>query len=331
MHLISRAPRAQDLDVCARITQDSFTYDHATRTELVKMWSKLLLNGSALANVIENPARALDSCIVGFGFGVFVSDDFAEEATTSLPPYIGKQVLLKWTNGQSPILAPSEIQKANSGDGLNWLGLGMSWGETCVSPQEQFHVSNKMMESLFEAIRGYQLKQFLKEVYGEENRQKFMAFGAHLKNDHREFWAGQNSVPQAQRPYLMGVTREEAFSPCRDGTHVCALFAYTPPRFYFSAVEQELLQHALCGETDIELAKVLHRSPHTVKTQWLTIYERVAAVDTRFFSPTSNDSSKRGQEKRRVLLNYLRLHPEELRLHERPKKELKRKIHSFRG
>lgn len=319
MHLISRPPRPQEFEICVRITQDNFAFDDAERAELVKMWSKLFLSGSALANVIENPNHSPDSRIVGFGLSVFVSDEFVEEMTTSLPSYVNKQVLSKWTNGNSPVLSPSEIKKANSGNGLNWLGLGMSWGETCLNLEEQFHVSNKMMEALFEQIRGYQLKQFFKEVYGEENRQKFMAFGAHLKNDYQEFWESDSS--EEQRPYLMGVTREEAFSPCRDGTHVCALFVYTPPRFYFNNVEQELLQRALFGETDAELAGALCRSLWTVKTQWLTIYERVAAVDTKFFGSSSNDSQKRGQEKKRVLLNYLRLHPEELRPHSRPKKK----------
>ena len=80
----------------------------------------------------------------------------------------------------------------------------------------------------------------------------------------------------------------------------------------FRAREQQLLQRALLGETDTEIADVLGLAPDTVKARWRTIYERVSEHAPELLPQEAGDL-KRGAEKRRRLLHYLRHHPEELR------------------
>lgn len=74
------------------------------------------------------------------------------------------------------------------------------------------------------------------------------------------------------------------------------------------------------GETDEDIAKSLYLSISTVKKRWLAIYDAVTSVDSFFFAavgegnrrmPTRNER-KRGLEKRRHLLTYLRQHPEDI-------------------
>ena len=79
--------------------------------------------------------------------------------------------------------------------------------------------------------------------------------------------------------------------------------------------EQQLLQRALLGETDSEIAALLRLAPDTVKTRWRTIFERVAgcAPDLLPSADAGQAAPRRGVEKRRLLLRYLRDHPEELR------------------
>ncbi len=52
----------------------------------------------------------------------------------------------------------------------------------------------------------------------------------------------------------------------------------------------------------------------TVKKRWEHIYRRVASVDSELLpeEPSPPSSGRRGPEKRRHLLAYLRSHPEEL-------------------
>jgi hypothetical protein len=52
-----------------------------------------------------------------------------------------------------------------------------------------------------------------------------------------------------------------------------------------------------------------------VKARWRTIYDRVGEVASDLLPVAADDgaSGRRGPEKRRRLLEYLRQHPEELR------------------
>ena len=67
--------------------------------------------------------------------------------------------------------------------------------------------------------------------------------------------------------------------------------------------------------TNSALARDLNVSLPTVKKMWLSIYGRVAASIPGWMAEDSRSSadSKRGKEKRRLLLAYLQDHPEELR------------------
>ena len=101
------------------------------------------------------------------------------------------------------------------------------------------------------------------------------------------------------------------------------IFAYKPPRFYFKPTEQELLLHALIGETDEELAQILCLSPNTLKKRWQSIYARVEAVAPEIFGVTAirGTEARRGTEKRRNVMEYIRHHLEEVRPVESPAEE----------
>ena len=140
--------------------------------------------------------------------------------------------------------------------------------------------------------------------------------GARLRRDYSGYFHRHRlSTPDSsQRPRLLGLTEEEAFTRC--GCQISSLFAHSSPRFHFNHSEQELLRHALMGKTCEELAGSLFISPWTVKKRWHAIYERVADVDPELLgAPVANGlhATTRGAEHRRHLLHYLRQHPEELR------------------
>jgi hypothetical protein len=117
------------------------------------------------------------------------------------------------------------------------------------------------------------------------------------------------------KPHIVGMTRDIARG--RQSNWVDALFHYRPPQLGFSRAEQQLLLTAFRNEagTDQELAATLGVSPPTVKKMWLSIYRRAAGLPE--LAPDGGEpgreSARRGREKRRRLLAYLRDHPEELR------------------
>jgi DNA-binding CsgD family transcriptional regulator len=111
---------------------------------------------------------------------------------------------------------------------------------------------------------------------------------------------------------LFGLTRGEALR--RPGTNASLFFLYQEPIFGFTSAQQELLGLVLRGQSDADAAHALDISPSTVKKHWEAILERVARIQPDWLPPESTtDEGKRGVEKRRHLLSYLRQHLEELR------------------
>jgi DNA-binding CsgD family transcriptional regulator len=110
---------------------------------------------------------------------------------------------------------------------------------------------------------------------------------------------------------LFGLTRKEALS--NYGCLAAALFAYIPPYILFSKQSQEILHCALDGQTDEQMAAHLDISLSAVQKRWMAVYDRVDKRSPELLYHEGMEKPIRGAEKRRHLLNYLRVHPEELR------------------
>jgi hypothetical protein len=122
----------------------------------------------------------------------------------------------------------------------------------------------------------------------------------------------------ASHPHIVGVTREMELNrqSAWGASWVGALFDYHPPKLGLSRGEQRLLLSALPGATDEHLAATLGISLPAVKKLWVSIYLRVDDHLPALIADSSRchlQAIRRGKEKRRRLLEYLRNHPEELR------------------
>ncbi|MFN3297460.1 hypothetical protein [Caldimonas sp.] len=96
------------------------------------------------------------------------------------------------------------------------------------------------------------------------------------------------------------------------------LFRYQPRRWGFTPAQQALLELALAGLDDAQVAQHLGLSRHTVHKRWRAIYALVdddpgAWAMLGLSSTRATVRACRGLEKRRHLLDYVRIHPEELR------------------
>jgi hypothetical protein len=120
-------------------------------------------------------------------------------------------------------------------------------------------------------------------------------------------------LPAELRPVYLGLTRDEARSSL-PGTSVRHAFEHFPPRFRLSASQRRLLWQALFDDSDEALMQALDVSVHGLKKLWRGIYDRIGDVEPDFFGEASgDDDGKRGPEKRRQVLAYVRQRPEELR------------------
>jgi hypothetical protein len=206
------------------------------------------------------------------------------------------------------------IRRANATEGLNVLIL--HYGETPrLGPDVQRLVRFRMLEAFIAAHRGYRIKEIVQEFWDEVEPEWVVNGWGRVRNDYAD-WLRKSGVaapPAGRRPYLIGVTREEALAV--PGSPMGSVFVDAPPRFGFTPPEQRLLGEALGGQTDAELARGLRVAPSTVKARWRTIYDRVGEVASDLLPVAADDgaSGGRGPEKRRRLLEYLRQHPEELR------------------
>lgn len=317
INLMVRKGSAKDLADCQALHESSrLHYAEASWHILPEMWRDLLANGTMQLFLVEDRAKPLGSRIVSFSATVFVTDGFCSEAQSTLPPYLGLQVATRYLGRELPALDRVQVARANAHGGLNVMMCFGGWKHDGLSREQFLAVREKQSEAFHLALGGYHIKEFLADPIGEETLQWMLDAGTCLRRDYSNYFR-KHGVPipkSPQRPWLVGLTKEEAFA--HPGSHVAGLFVYTPPRFHFNRSQQVLLRHALLGETCEEEAESLFISPWTVKKRWHDIYERVADVDRELLPPPIAHGPhviSRGAEHRRRLLYYLRQHPEELR------------------
>jgi len=299
-----RPVRLNDLPECVECIRDVFGYrSERELVDLVDFWRELLSTGAACGAVMEDA----DEGIVWFSLKVFVDDDYAQFLKAEAPPFVAREVLRSWLKGASPCLSAREIRWANSTSGVNILVMNAGAPERMRSTAQMRKLADRVVDFSRYCADGYRCNELLQEFYDDFTCAWATGAGFRLRSDY-----SRHVADSAVRPRLYGVTAAEAAESA--GTLVSTIFNYQPPLFFFRPNEQELLIEALVGETDETLAMSLGVALVTVRKRWDAIYERVADVLPDMLQPSkSTDGTARGTEKKRLLLNYLRQHPEELR------------------
>jgi DNA-binding CsgD family transcriptional regulator len=271
---------------------------------------------SALTGVFvsDNGSR---SEIAFIGISVIVHDDFIKEMKTPPHVWIGPEFVRRFLQGQRPWLTSKEVEKANSNGGLNLLCL-----DNCALPglESDSELHRTMMEAFIALHRGYFWKELIANQPESFERAEFLlSTGGQIWNASTgkyESRMGSDEIDFINQPRVIGTARNENGRAHWSGRWVGRLFDYQPPIFGFTHAEKRLLSSATSGLTDGEIASALDVSLSTVKKSWLSIYGRVSAQTPDLFARSEDPSltnGKRGPEKRRCLLTYLRDHPEELR------------------
>lgn len=334
MELISRPAVLEDFDefyaTCFPADGDNLTL----RTIVKYEWDVLLRRPTTLSVMLEDKDQPAGQRIVGCGQAVFVTAEFAHLARCGLPPWINAHVTRARPDGTHPYLLDLKgIRAANSGAGLSSVTTRL----TITAERFSLAESNYLRLCLYNAFslltRGYKFKEVFIEVTGEAPMLEGLRAGYRVFNDYTAYYREQGiSPPVHARPYLLYAAREEAL--LHEGNTISYIFAYTPPRIFFTEREQELLCLAIAGVDDVSLATRLHLSPGSISKRWQDIYKRTqerlpdllpfacedkAATNKVEMGKKGIESVKRGVEKKRVLLRYLQTHLEELRPVEPPR------------
>jgi hypothetical protein len=312
MNLQYRNFRLTDAASCVRLLAIYPEYTPDILAQLPIFWKRLLGDQAIITATIEEREPGRRPRIVAFSATVFVTEVFMQEARLGREPYLVRRLIERELRGRaSPILRRNAIARANAGEGLNTIILHAA-PKTAEHGEPGYAYRFYLKEAIVWSHRGYRIREGLQEVWSEIDLEWVRAYQS-LRSDYSDYYQSTGGPIPNPRPYLYGVTAEEAL---KNASSLAApVFLYTPPRFYFSHGAQDMLARALDGETDSALANSLHVSLAAVKMRWRQIYDRVEEIAPELIPEPAGRLSEasRGKEKRRYIIEYVRNHPEELR------------------
>ena len=307
-----RGSRA-DLPRCLELLPAGFKPPAEVQRRLIDLWDQLITTDASTFSVVEDIELTHPSSLVGFGLSVFVTEQFFSDFFNTPKPYVSTIFYQRLMTGDHVVLSPEELRRENSTTGLNVLVLHFGLCNEDVFDRRTAQVLAAGSTSFFFFHSGYRIKSFLNEVFGPRSARYMELGGFRLVNDfHRESPADFDMLPPQQHPYLF-MLRKEWVEP--GVIHPLSQMFYTPAaRLRFSRIERLVLEGALLNESDSEVAERLGMSLDTVKKTWRNIYIRTGRGLPNLVPGSGLASNgNRGREKRRHLLEYLRMHLEELR------------------
>jgi hypothetical protein len=310
-----RPVQVSDLPECLRLLPAYLAADPTDRETIAMLWPRLVGEPGILSGVMEDIARPLGQRIQGWGVSMHLSPSMARELELDRTPrsHLARRVYAGLRSGHFTLMDDRQIGRHNAAGDLELLVLHFTMPHVDLADPQVHKVVACAQESFRIFHFGYNWRAM--HVENSADMQE-----VHLRSGYapRRFAdeASLQHLPAAMRPSYVGLTRDEARLQL-PGTTVRNCFESEPPRFRFSASQRRLLWFALFDESDDALMAQLEVSGHGLKKLWRGIYERIEDVEPEFFGETrsggADDDGKRGPEKRRQVLAYVRQRLEELR------------------
>lgn len=312
MYLTSRPATLEDLDTVFPYVQARLAMPHKDKARYVKFWSALLSEADCIAPVILD--RDLSKTPqVAFGLTFLIPQEIADTLMEDAPPYPWRWMLARWERNGAFWEPKKAARLSHARHGANIFALCYGFDALRYDKAQ----TNKIRETLSVAFQKHLMRQrartFLEEVYGEEERDRFVTFGLEVLRDYSQHFKENGNAPilTMERPYFMGA---DFFRTAKEREHMETVVGKQammgPPRFFFKAADQEVLSLAEDGATDEAIAEKLHLSVAAIKKRWQAIYARVEAVDPQLFLK-DEPAKNAGPQRRSLLLGIMREHPEE--------------------
>jgi len=327
-----RMVREGDLPTCVDIDPQHAGYEIVGQERALNAWKQLIRFRSFQSAVVEADPPIAGHRIVGFGASVFVTRAFADQELSHPQPGLNARIIANiaasanvasgdnlasgggLASSESVALTEDQLGTGNLDGGLDLVDLFPQWRKGILTPRQVEEVQTALADSFLEAHRGFRLNRILTETVSAEERLSYLELARtwRVVSDFSDFYSQHPESNWNRDRCLAIVTREEAFQVPGHITGI--LFQYQEPLLRLPDADQRLLEAALAGLTDEELAQQLEMGLPTVKKRWRSIFERVSERPDLFPRlPDDSDDASRGRQKRHHILAYVRHHPEELR------------------
>lgn len=311
--MVHRPMLLADLDEALALLPAHVGDDAAGHAAIAAQWPALLEQQPALqTGLMEDLARPPGRRILGWGVSVLLSPQQARalQLDGEPAPFVARRVYADLRAGRLQLLDDRALGRCNAAGEVVGLVLHFTLPRIDLA-DPQVH---KIVACAQESFRMHHTGFHWQAIY-LENSAAFMEVHRESGFVPRRYSdeTGLTALPDRERPVFMGLTRVEARQRL-PGTTLRNCFESEPPRFRFSAQQRRLLWLALFDDADAALMPELGVSVHGLKKLWRGIYERVDLVEPGFFGDDGvDDEGKRGPEKRRQVLAYVRQRLEELR------------------
>lgn len=287
--------------------------------ELAPLLQRLIGEECVRGVVVENLRPTGGWHLVAVGMSGFAVQSVVDAHLATPKPFVFLEFLRRSVAREENVfLDPVQIGRANSGDGVDLVltYLQGTWDFT----SSFWRVVGEMIHgALVRHHRGYNMRRILHEDWKREADIYLAAgFEAFAQFDVTD---APNDPGDAMREpkrvlYYSDRTRNRDAAP---GSSVSFLMNYVPPVCGLTRAEQRVLTHAIEGETDEEIAENLGVSPNTIKQVWRSVYGRLGDRIPFLFARPDDillfAEGKRGPEKRRYAIAFLKDHLQELRPH----------------
>jgi len=307
-----RPMRRSDVAECMGLLPPWLELDAEQRSLLPALWERLVYEPGVVTGVSEETALPPGQRLQGWGTTLVMPAQWLHEVALACTaqPELGtvatRAVYQALLDGRLQVPSEREIAQANAGDGVVFLALHYYQLRVDLSSPYALRLLSMANEAYRMHHAGYRVRAVFQQASQADEP---WLNGAGFRRRHAAL-----PGPAAMQPVLYGVTREEAAAmlPGITARHV---FEHQVPRFRLTSTQRRLLWLALFDESDAHLMPLLEVSVHGLKKLWRGIYERIEDVEPAFFgdAAASEDEGKRGPEKRRQVLAYVRQRPEELR------------------
>lgn len=316
MRLIAREPTNEDFDSYYYKCFPYHRNDREARNSVEHEWRTFIGHPAGLSLIVEDLDLAPNVRFLCCAQVVFVTDKFVEWARVAAFPWISRIAAQRLPDGSEPLISAEEVEYGCTEQGsLNVLLTEWGRGDAEMPPEYRRCAYELRQREFYKLMSGYRIGQIICECMGIDIARQAQHAGFKIWSDYQEYFHANPPVPPDEsRQYLLGITREEAEDI--EGSLISHYFAYRPRRFAFTADERSVVQYALIGDTEAATAAAIDESVSRVKYLWRIIYEKVDDIEPALFASLKCQNAPadhRGAEKRRLLLAYLRDHPEELR------------------
>jgi DNA-binding CsgD family transcriptional regulator len=278
-------------EIAPRYGSDAFVH-----SKLPEFWSAMLGSPAAVPLIVED-FSGREPRVAASRLFAAVKEPFAEELLAGkVRPPVAAEVVRRWLDGRSPVLTPVEVKLANKGAGLRLLTVHVWEAVPKEMPRLYCDVCASQVAGMNQFLKGAKIAELIEDAYTQYDTEVNETIGYRYRAKFDcGAWVGSITKADAEKDWQL---------------YVAGVFQYRPPRLDLSETHREILALALEGMTDEEIAAALFLSTSAVKKRWSAIYDHVSSRGIASEMPQCE--GKRGPERRRGLLDYLRWHPEEL-------------------